>query len=212
LYFLDGYLFRLLQEIAGDQGLEASGLYNYYGSRIEQRIGGLIEYEESLARHLLAGFRDRRVVHAGIGVGTLTCALACNGMKVVGIEAIAQRVESARRIRAALVETWPEVDHRYEIIQGFYPEALAGSEWFGPDVILVFTNVGSGWDDDALESVIKSMQGFGEVFLDLRLFGSVREKEEDRASLFERIATSARWAERLPHVAIGVHLSRFIFA
>src|SRR5262249_17263150 len=71
LDFLDGYLFRLLQEIAAQEGLEKSGLLNYYGSRIANRIGGLIEYEEGLARYLLNEYPGYRVVHAGMGVGTL---------------------------------------------------------------------------------------------------------------------------------------------
>ncbi len=211
LDFLDGYLFRLLQEIHAEQGVDASGFGSYYEMRITQRLGGLVEYEEALARYLLNGFRDRRVVHAGIGIGTLACALACNGMKVAGIEAFPLRVDSARRIRSAVVETWPEVESRYELIQGHYPEALTGLTWFGPDVVLVFTNVGAGWDDNELNSIIQSMRDFGEVFLDLRLFGMVREREEDRSALFDRIAESARWAERLPHIAVGVHLARFIF-
>lgn len=211
LDFLDGYLFRLLQEISIEKGLEASGFYNYYQSRIDRRLGGLVEYEASLARHLLAGFKDRRVVHAGIGIGTLACALACNGMRVVGIESFAPRVESARRLRAAVVDIWPEIDSRYEIVGGLYPEALNGKDCFGRDAILVFTNVGSGWDEKALESIIRSMEQFGEVFLDLRLFGTVRDQEEDRAALFKRIASAARWAERLPYVANGVHLARFAF-
>ncbi len=71
LDFLDGYLFRLLQEIVSKHGLEDSGFENYYGSRIAEKIGGLIEYEERLARYLLKGYPGRRVVHAGIGVGVL---------------------------------------------------------------------------------------------------------------------------------------------
>ncbi len=212
LDFLDGYLFRMLQEIAEARGLEDSGLLSYYGVRIEQKIGGLIEYEERLARYLLASFPGRRVVHAGIGIGTLTCALACNGMTVAGIESMPQRVESARQIRAAIVGIWPEVGDRYEIIEGFYPEALAGSAWLDSNAILIFTNVGAGWNDVVLDSVIQSMPRFEEVFLDLRLFGSVRERDEDRTVLFKRIAASAKWAEKLPHVATGVHLARFVFA
>ena len=212
LDFLDGYLLRLLQEISADKGIEESGFGAYYQARIQQRIGGLIEYEGSLARYLLANFKDRQVVHAGIGIGTLACALACNGMTVTGVESYAARVESARRIRAALVDIWPEIDRRYEIVQGLYPDALTEMNCFGANSILVFTNVAAGWDENALASVIRSMNQFGEVFLDLRLFGSVREQEEERTLLFKRIASSARWAERLPYVSHGSHLARFVFA
>lgn len=124
LDFLDGYLFRLLQEIAGRHGLEESGFENYYGSRLTEKIGGLIEYEERLARYLLEGYPGRRVVHAGIGIGVLACALACNGMTVAGVEYYPKRIASAHHLRAALIEIWPEIEARYEIIEGNYPDAL----------------------------------------------------------------------------------------
>ncbi len=108
LDFLDGYLFRLLQEIVSKHGLDESGFENYYGSRITEKIGGLIEYEERLARYLLEGYPGRRVVHAGIGIGILACVLASNGMTVAGVEYYPKRVASAHHLRSALIEIWPE--------------------------------------------------------------------------------------------------------
>ena len=226
LDFLDGYLFRLLQEIAARDGLEQSGFLNYYGYRIANKIGGLIEYEECLARYLLAEYSGRRVVHAGMGLGTLACALACNGMTVTGIEAHANRVKSARLLRSALIEIWPEVADRYHIVEGFYPQVLTGKpasrllpwRWIippspplDPNAILVFTNVVTTWSDEAMASIIDSMPRFSEVFLDLKLFGTMREEDADRAALFDRIAASARSAERLPELASGSHFARFVF-
>jgi hypothetical protein len=48
LDFLDGYLFRLLQEIAADRGVDKSGFFDYYSSRLTGKIGGLREHEERL--------------------------------------------------------------------------------------------------------------------------------------------------------------------
>lgn len=211
LDFLDGYLFHLMQSLVEERGIEGSGLFAYYNYRLEKRTGGLSELEELLARHLITGFKDRRVVHAGIGIGTLAAALVCNGMKVAGIEYNDLRADAAQRIRTALIATWPAVAARYEIFRGAYPGALANSNWFGPDVILVFTNVGSGWSEEALEEIIESMPKFGEVLLDLRLFGRIRDSEAERTALFDRIAVSAKWAERLPNLANWVHLARFVF-
>lgn len=238
LDFLDGYLFRLLQEIVSKHGLEDSGFENYYGSRITEKIGGLIEYEERLARYLLKGYPGRRVVHAGIGVGVLACVLACNGMTVAGVEYYPKRVASAHHLRTALIGIWPEVEARYEIIEGSYPGALmeraktapptsrflprwrtpkpaAGpsipSPWFDSNAILIFTNVASGWSDDKLASIIGSLPRFAEVLLDLRLFGAIRDEEQDRTALFDRIAATARSAERLRELAVGSHFARFVF-
>jgi len=224
LDFLDGYLFRLLQEIAAQEGLEGSGFQNYYGSRLANRIGGLIEYEEHLARHLLRQYSGYRVVHAGMGVGTLACALACNGMTVAGIEAYAARVKSAHRLRSAVIEIWPEVADRYHIIEGLYPQILmekpalawlpwrrSTSPWLDSSAVLVFTNVVTTWSDETQAAIIDSMPRFAEVFLDLSLFGVIRQEDTERTALFDRIAASARSAERLPELAKGSHFARFVF-
>ena len=224
LDFLDGYLFRLLQEIAAQEGLEGSGFQNYYGSRLANRIGGLIEYEEHLARHLLHQYSGYRVVHAGMGVGTLACALACNGMTVAGVEAYAARVKSAHRLRSAVIEIWPEVADRYHIIEGLFPQVLlekpalawlpwrrSTSPWLDSNAVLVFTNVVTTWNDETQAAIIEAMLRFAEVFLDLSLFGVMREEDAERTALFDRIAASARSAERLPELAKGSHFARFMF-
>ena len=243
LDFLDGYLFRLLQEIVAKHGLDDSGFENYYGSRITEKVGGLIEYEERLARYLLEDYPGRRVVHAGIGIGVLACALVCNGMTVAGVEYYPNRIASARYLRTALIEIWPDIEARYEIIEGNYPDALmpkanpapptsrflsrlrgpnppadllkpgpsTRGPWFNSNAILVFTNVASSWSDDTLASIIASLPRFAEVILDLRLFGMIRDRDQERAELFDRIAATARSAERLPELAIGSHFARFVF-
>jgi hypothetical protein len=248
LDFLDGYLFRLLQEIASKQGLQDSGFENYYGTRITEKVGGLIEYEERLARYLLEGYPGRRIVHAGIGIGVLACALACNGMTVAGVEYYPKRIASARYLRAALIEIWPEIEARYEIMEGNYPDALMAKAepapptsrfrpwlraprrfsassapgpstlgpstrgpWFNSNAILVFTNVASTWSERTETSIFESLPRFAEVILDLRLFGTVRDKDQERTDLFNRIAATARSAERLSDLAIGSHFARFVF-
>ena len=210
LDFLDGYLFRLLQEILAERGAEKSGFFDYYATRVTGKLGGLMEYEERLARYLLAIFAGHHVVHAGTGVGTLPCALACNGMTVTAIEGLHARVESAQRLRCAIVEIWPEVGQRYDIIEGTFPEALPTTQC-GPETILVFTNVASAWNEQQETSIIQSMQRFGQAVLDLRLFGHVRNDEADRKELFSRIAATARSAERLPNVGanLDAHYARF---
>jgi hypothetical protein len=152
------------------------------------------------------------VVHAGIGIGTLACALACNGMRVLGVERYAARIDLAHLLREAVAQIWPEVRDRYEIVGGTYPEAVIDLPWQGQDTLLLFTNVAAGWTEQDLRATIASMTRYGQVFLDLRLFGSVRETDQERAELFDRIRATAREAEHLPDVARGVHLARFAFA
>lgn len=212
LDFLDGYLFRLLQEIAADQGIEASGFHEYYSSRLMDKIGGLMEYEERLARYLLANFQHRHILHVGTGIGTLPCVLACNGISVTAIEGFRARVASARRIRAAVIDIWPEVAQRYDISEGSYPGVLATNS-YSPESILVFTNIASSWTTEHQASIIESMQQFSVALLDLRLFGTVRNDERERRDLFDCIAATALSAERLPDIAerLDAHYARFVF-
>lgn len=216
LDFIDGYLFRLMQEIVERRGLWLSGFRSYYGARLERRVGGLSEYDAALARLLVERYAGRRIVHAGIGIGTLACALACSGMTVLGIETMALRVRSARRLRAAIVKTWPAVEGRYRILHGRFPAALTRPGWrtpavgFDPEAVLVFTNVAE-WGPAQQAEVLAVLPRFAEVLLDLRLFGITREEEADRMALFDRLAGMARSAERLPQVASRTHLARFAF-
>jgi hypothetical protein len=209
--FLDGYLYRLIQEVRDEHGIEDSGLLNYYGQRIAAHLGGLAEYEQALGLHLLSAFKERPVVHAGIGVGTLASFLAVNGMRIAGVEASAKRIALAKEIRSALIRAWPEVEDRYEILGGFYPNALEGTSWPPPHSILLFTNAAFTWTTEQTDAIIRSMRQYDDVFLNLRLFGSLRPEDADRTELFDRLAADARWAERLPHIAKGEHFARFVF-
>lgn len=221
LNFFGGYLFRVLQEIAGDHGIERSGFYSFYAKHLEQRIA-LQEYEEDLALFLLARGPGREVVHAGIGLGTLACALAANGITVTGIEQDHGRVRSAQVLRDAVIRMWPDVAKRYRIVQGAFPAVAAPRrKWWSwkrpanalePRATLLFTNVVMSWSEELQAAILAALPGFAEVILDLRTFGIVRDDESDREALFARIAERALVAERLPGVTRHLHLARFVFA
>ena len=139
----------------------------------------------------------------------MTCALACSGVPIIGVEADVRRQAAAMKLRSAVMETWPAV--RYDIVTGFYPDCLT-DKFFGRDAVLVFTNVAAGWDDAAFERVIGSMARFSEAFLDLGLFGAEREEESECQALFERIVQGARFGERLPaSIVPNALMARFVF-
>lgn len=220
LQFLGGYLFRVLQEIVEEQGIERSGFYNYYAQHLKQRIG-LQAYEEDLAHFLLARGPERPLLHAGIGLGTLACALAANGLTVTGIEVDDGRVGSARLLRDAVVQMWPDVAGRYRIVHGAFPDVATPPMWapwkqpeiaLDPRATLLFTNVVMSWSDELQRSILATLPRFAEVILDLRTFGIVRDDESARQALFARIAERAVVAERLPDVTRHLHLARFAFA
>src|SRR5262249_37706672 len=135
--FYDGYVFRFLQDAASDN---SDGLYNYYRRRVEHRQGGLADYEAALVSYLLSAFPpDTAFVYVGVGIGTTTALLAAMGRRVAGIEGDHARMVLARRLRDAVVGTWPEAEPRYALIEGYYPDVLDALPR-GPGSVLFFTN------------------------------------------------------------------------
>ncbi len=189
LAFLDGYLFRVMVDLLKSEGVEPSGLYDYYRMRIEQDGNALSAYDRVLFDYALANFdqQSRRVVHAGIGIGTLTSALAMAGYTVAGIERENHRFRAASRVREALAEAWPDMADRYILMGGEFPSVLAETPWIAPETVLVFTNCGAGWSDELTADAIASFRACGDVVLDARLFGNVRDLPAERQILLERI-------------------------
>ncbi|MGH6981573.1 MAG: hypothetical protein ACREFC_10235 [Stellaceae bacterium] len=209
--FLDGFIHSTMNELLITEGVDSSGLYGFYAARISGRLGGILEYEEGLARYVLEHCSNRRIVEVGTGLGELPIMLALNGLVAAGLEYEHRRFQAAAAIRMRLVNCFPEIVERYELINGAYPEALANTAWIGSDVTLLFTNVGAGWDCDRADRAIKFFPRVGEVILELRTFGIVRESEADRNGLFNRIAAGALSSERLPDLSPGAHFARFTF-
>lgn len=203
LAFLDGYLFRIMVDILKSEGAEA-GLYSYYVARIE---GGyaLSNYDRVLYEFILAHFdkQKRRVVHAGIGLGTLTSILSQAGYTVAGIEWDGARRKAAARIRDALSQAWPAVAERYELMGGEYPTVVAETPWMTSDTVLVFTNCGAGWSEELTDRIIASFLSVGDVILDARLFGKTRESPVDRDDLVKRIEAQGLTATKIAETPSG---------
>lgn len=213
LSFLDGYLYRVLVEMLRSAGTKGSGLYDFYRARIEQERCALSGYDRILLNYLTSNFDQdsRRVMHAGIGVGTLASALALAGFNVRGLERDGGRFSAASRVRLAVMQTWPAIAERYELIAGTFPTAVMDSDWIDRHTILVFTNCGSDWTDDFTNTIIDLFPRFGDVILDARLFGKIRDSEADRKALILRIqdrglkATALRETNRLGAYYFHLH-------
>lgn len=203
LEFLDGYLFRVMVDILKSEGA-AAGLYGYYVARIE---GGyaLSNYDRVLYKFILAHFdrQKRRIVHAGIGLGTLTSILSQTGYTVAGIEWDDARRRAAGRVRDALVQAWPSVAERYELMGGEYPTVLAGTPWMTPETVLVFTNCGAGWSEELTDRIITSFLSVGDVILDARLFGKTREAPVERDDLVKRIEAQGLTVTKIAETPSG---------
>lgn len=189
LMFLDEFLFEIMLRMLRSDGVDASGLYAFYQARIEQGLGALTAYDRMLFDYVLANFdrKSRRFVHAGIGIGTLTSALAVAGCAISGIESDAPRYRAASRVRAALLDLWPATAQRYELLGGEFPTIVDGTSLASPETVLIFTNCGAGWPEELTARIIAALPAFGDVILDARLFGNVRDSPEERQALMERI-------------------------
>jgi hypothetical protein len=212
LSFLDGYLYRVMIEMLRSEGTKESGLYEFYQARIEQERHALSGYDRILVDYLLTNFDagKHRVVHAGIGVGTLTCALAVAGFRIAGLERDRGRTIAASRVRSAVLERWPAVEERYQLMPASFPEAVIGTDWIGDRTVLVFTNCGSDWPEELVDSIIDLFPGVGGAILDARLFGKIRNSEEERQALVARIQGRGLAAKPLPETnRLGAYYFHF---
>lgn len=212
LSFLDGYLYRVMSEMLRSDGTQESGLYEFYKARIEQERYALSGYDRIVLDYLAANFDNdkHRVLHAGIGVGTLACALALSGFKVAGLERDRGRTIAASRVRSAIIERWPSIEERYQLMPGTFPTTVAGTDWIGERTVLVFTNCGAGWSDDFTNEIIDLFPSFRGVVLDVRLFGEVRDSEEQRQILLSRIQSRGLTASPLPETErLGAYYYHF---
>lgn len=212
LSFLDGYLYRAMIDMMLSAGPTASGLYDFYKARIEQEGTALSGYDRILFEYVRTRFHpsERRLLHAGIGLGTLACALAMGGFTVCGLDQDGGRLEAAHRMRSALADIWPSAAGRYDIVGGTFPEVPLDTSWIAPQTILVFTNCASGWSQEFSDSVIALFPRFGGVILDARLFGIVRELPEQREALIARIEALGLTATPIPETdRLGAYYHHF---
>lgn len=209
LDFLDGYLLSALNDIVTGNGVETSGLGGFYQGRITNRWGGLSDYEERVTQYILANCAQRRVVEVGAGLGTLPIALALNGMVTAAVEFYDVRARTAQRLRANLIVPFPELADKYEFIYGAFPTVLEGTNWVGRNVLVLFTNVGAGWDEAQTSKAIGWCQACSEAILDLALFGRERRDPAEQSALFDRIASVASAAKRVPD--LGGEYAHFHF-
>lgn len=188
LSFLDGYLYRVMVDLLKSEGASA-GLYAFYEDRIENQGRALSLYDRAIFDYVLANFDlgDRQIVHAGIGLGTLGLALATAGYRVTGIEQDEQRFRIASHVQGAVEDAWPAVAERYAIVAGEFPTVLRGTALLGPDTVLIFTNCGATWSDELTARIIASLASCGDVILDARLFGEVRNSPDERRQLLDRV-------------------------
>ncbi len=173
----EAVVLAFLAERLAAMGSDAGGLANFYLRKLETgRV--LSRYDRELLV-LLAG--EASIVHAGIGIGQLSAALALQGSEVLGFEVDPRRhgAAEALRLRLALRE-------RYTICAARFAEGLA-PDFAAAGATLLFTNVVASWSEPDYAATIAAMQRFGRTILDLARFGEARPEPADRAMLADRL-------------------------
>ena len=208
--FYSGYLLRFIQDQL-EAGHEESGLYNYYATRVPKRAG-LIAYEIAVAEYVAKTFvaSKRRIVHVGIGLGTVTTYLSILGYHTIGVELDRRRAKTALRLRTAVSGVWPEVAERYIFVEGMFPDALQDLDIMAKDALLLFTNAAFSWPEGTKERMFALFPTFGDVILDLRQFGKTRELETERADFLQEVMQlGANLVAEIP--SPGVYYRHFQF-
>jgi hypothetical protein len=174
----------------------------FYRARLE-RGAGLNLYEQRLADFFAQHLPGRRILHAGIGIGQLIALLAANGFEVAGVERDRRRMLGAEKLMLEISQRWPLAKGRYRLFFGTYPDVV-DSDWTGEDVVLLFTNVVSGWSRELEDKVIATFSKFGAVIFFARLFGHIRESAEEQGELLTRIQSLVPGRlEPLPTVSVN---------
>src|SRR6185312_7401363 len=115
--FLDGFIHGAINDALAKDGIDTSGLYQFYAVRVQKRLGGLSEYEEHIARYAIERCAGRRVVEIGTGLGELPIVLALNGMTTAGVEYDGNRQRAAMALHERIASCFPEILERYEFIR-----------------------------------------------------------------------------------------------
>ena len=186
--FYSGYLLHFITHVLEEQAPEQSGLSDYYASRVRNHAG-LSALEVAVARYIVRNFDTdkRRIIEIGIGIGSLTAYLAVLGYQVTGFEDDAKRVALARRWRGSVKAVWPESGSRYILVNGSFPAAVDELGIIGKDSLLLFSNRVDTWPDGTEAAMLEVFPKVGDVILDLRKFGHLRDLESEREDLLQRV-------------------------
>lgn len=210
--FIDGFIFRFIQEFYLGEGEEGSGLGNFYAFRLNNHVGGLQDYEGSIFEYLVQQFKGNPwLVHVGIGIGSLPTLLAATGHEVIGVEGDRKRVRLARQLREAIRQIWPKVANLYNLIDEYYPAALNKLPPIpeGRTSVLIFTNFGTTRSDEEIDSVISTFTHFEHVILDLRTFCGTFESAPAREQLRARVLARGFEEVRPIHATPGSFYTHF---
>ena len=169
-------------------GPDASGLYNYYASRLEKPFLFLdsdLKLVESIFQNLPA---CDAYVEAGAGLGWLSAMIAHAGRRATAVEVDERRFLALLALQTTLGMHLPGLSGRLGARKGLFPCAVPGVE--RARAMLVTSNIVSeepGLDEDAM---IRELAHYGGAVVDLARFRSYRRDEAAVLALLQRMIAS----------------------
>lgn len=181
---LNDALFQHTSSIIKEMGVNESGAYSYYGTRIDQNLGALSSYEWWLPQ-IIQEIRPSHVTYIGSGFGYLAFALAMAGIPVHCYEIEKNRYNTLVKIRDALTDQIPDVKTLVQATFDRFPNTDVtlpqGRKLF------ISTNLGARTPPEVRDGIIAEFPNFDHVILCERLFCGTLETEDERAALREVI-------------------------
>lgn len=178
-------LLPAMRDLLERSGIEGSGAFNYYDSRI-RRGQVFLEYEIALARKLMAcGLDIDRVDEVGSGFGQLVFLLGWNGFKTVGFEVNPARGRTAVALRGVLERAEPALTRNVRLIRAQFPVLAAPPP--GARTMVLTTNLVASLSRPGQLSVLRAFRRYPFVLSDVQRFFDHRpepDQEPEALALF----------------------------
>lgn len=178
-------LLPAMRDLLERSGIEGSGAYNYYDSRI-RRGQVFLEYEIALARKLLScGLDIRRVDEVGSGFGQMMFLLGWNGFKTVGFEVNPLRGRTATALHGMLERVEPALTGNVRLIRAEFPLRFGPRP--EPGSMVLTTNLVASCSRPKQLAVLRAMRRYPFVLSDVQRFFDYRpelDQEPEALALF----------------------------
>ncbi|MBY0321029.1 MAG: hypothetical protein K2X72_20070 [Reyranella sp.] len=178
-------LLPAMRELLERSGVEGSGAYNYYDTRVRQGLV-FLEYEIALARKLLScGLGIRRVDEVGSGFGQLMFLLGWNGFKTIGFEINPLRGDTAATLHGMLQRAEPALTGNVRLIQAEFPVRFG--PWPRAGSMVLTTNLVATCSRAKQLAVLRAMRRYPFVLSDVQRFFDYRperHQESEALALF----------------------------
>lgn len=178
-------LLPAMRDLLERSGIEGSGAFGYYDSRI-RRGQVFLEYEIALARKLIScGLGIDRVDEVGSGFGQLVFLLGWNGFKTVGFEVNPARGRTAADLRGLLQRAEPALTRNVRLIRAGFP--FLGAPPPGARSMVLTTNLVASLSRPGQLSVLRAFRRYPFVLSDVQRFFDHRpepRQEPEALALF----------------------------